>query len=243
MARVAIFLYGIACYAVSLVVFIYGAGFFVGFGTPTMLDGTPTRPFTEALAINVGLLAAFAIQHSGMARPGFKRWWTRFVPESAERSTYLLFSNIAMVAIYYYWAPMGGVIWKVPEGNAYIAVLALYGFGWALLLLATFLINHFDLFGLEQVWRKLTGRTDRVQKFHTPLLYKLVRHPIYVGWLIIFWAAPVMTGAHLVFALGLTIYILIAIRLEERDLIDAFGKQYTDYIDRTPMLVPGLRRR
>jgi methanethiol S-methyltransferase len=242
-ARLGIFLYGIACYAVSLVVFIYSAGFFVGFGTPTMLDGVPTRPLSEALAIDLALVIGFGIQHSVMARPGFKRWWTRFVPEAAERSTYLLFSCVALGALLYYWQPIGGVIWQVPDGDARTAMIALYLFGWVLLLFATFLINHFDLFGLAQVWRKLTGHTHRAPGFHTPFLYKIVRHPIYVGWLIIFWAAPTMTVAHLVFALMTTAYILIAIQFEERDLIDTFGDTYVEYRRRTPMLIPTVRRR
>jgi protein-S-isoprenylcysteine O-methyltransferase Ste14 len=242
-ARVGIFLYGIICYAVSVAVLVYGAGFIVGVATPTMLDGVPTRPFGEALAINLALLVMFSVQHSGMARPGFKRWWTRLVPESAERSTYLLFSSVALGALFYYWEPMGGILWQVPEGNLRTAIIALYLFGWVLLLFSTFLIDHFDLFGLTQVWRRLTGRTYRAPQFHTPLLYKLVRHPLYVGWLTIFWAAPTMSAAHLVFALGSTIYILIAIYFEERDMADAFGDVYLDYKRRTPMLVPGFRRR
>lgn len=240
MSRVGIFLYGLLCYAVALVVFVYGFGFIGGFLTPTMLDGPAHRPLVEALAIDLGLLLAFSLQHSGMARPAFKRWWTRIVPEAAERSTYVLVSSLAMIALFVYWQPIGGVIWDVGSGSARTALIALYTFGWVLLLYTTFLIDHFDLFGLTQVWRRLRDKSYRAPQFRTPSLYKLVRHPLYIGWLIIFWAAPVMTAAHLVFAVLTTAYILVAIPLEERDLADAFGDTYLAYKRRTPMLVPRL---
>lgn len=240
MSRIGTFLYGLMCYAVFLGVFVYAVGFIGGFLTPTLLDGTPDRPLLEALAINLGLLALFAIQHSVMARPAFKRWWTRIVPEAAERSTYVLASSLALVALFAHWAPIGGVVWDVPTGAARVGVIGLYAFGWLLLLYTTFLIDHFDLFGLAQVWRRLTGNDYRPPQFRTPSLYRLVRHPLYIGWLIIFWAAPTMTVAHLVFALMTTAYILIAIQLEERDLVAAFGNDYVAYRRRTPMLVPRL---
>jgi protein-S-isoprenylcysteine O-methyltransferase Ste14 len=244
MARVGIFLYGVLSYLVFLGVFLYGIGFIGGFVTPTTLDGEPQRPLIEALAINLGLLAAFAIQHSGMARPAFKRWWTKMVPEAAERATYVLVSSLALVALYVFWEPIGGVIWQTPAGAATTAVIALYLFGWALLLYTTFLIDHFDLFGLKQVWRALTGKPYLPPQFRMPALYKVVRHPLYVGWLIIFWSAPTMTIAHLVFAVMTTAYILIAIQLEERDLITAHS-EYREYRRSTPMLLPRLwpRRR
>ena len=240
MSRIATLIYGVLCYALFLGVFLYAIGFVGGFMTPTSLDGAPTRPLTEALAIDLGLLAAFAVQHSGMARPAFKRWWTRMVPEPAERSTYVLFSSLAMVALFALWQPIGGVVWQT-EGSGRVAVIAAYLFGWALLLYSTFLIDHFDLFGLKQVWRRLIGHAYVAPRFHTPSLYRIVRHPLYIGWLVIFWAAPIMTVAHLVFALMTTAYILIAIQLEERDMVDAFGEQYVEYRRRTPMLVPRLR--
>jgi protein-S-isoprenylcysteine O-methyltransferase Ste14 len=241
-AGAAALLYGIATYGVFLGVFIYAVGFIGGFLTPTRLDGAPTRPFWQALAIDLGLLGLFAIQHSVMARPAFKRWWTRFVPEAVERSTYVLFSSLALVALYIWWQPMGGVVWEA-IGGVRIAIVALYLFGWALLLYTTFLIDHFDLFGLKQVWRRSKGSSYEPPHFYTPSLYKLVRHPLYVGWLTIFWAAPTMTVAHLVFALATTAYILIAIQLEEHDLVDAFGERYASYRQRTPMLIPRLWRR
>src|SRR5688572_27589255 len=176
-----------------------------------------------------------------MARPAFKRWWTRIVPAAAERSTYVLASSLALIVLFVYWEPIGGVIWRVPDGAALGVIVGLYAFGWALLLYTTFLIDHFDLFGLAQVWRNLQGQSYRPPQFRTPSLYRLVRHPLYVGWLVIFWAAPTMTVAHLVFAMMTTAYILIAIRLEERDLVSAFGDDYVAYRERTPMLVPRLR--
>ena len=200
-----------------------------------------TRPFWEALAIDLGLLGLFAIQHSVMARPAFKRWWTKFVPEAVERSTYVLLSSLALVALFAWWQPIGGIVWET-TGAARTAVIALYLLGWALLLYTTFLIDHFDLFGLKQVWRRLTGASYQPPQFYTPSLYKVVRHPLYIGWLTIFWAAPTMTVAHLVFALATTAYILIAIQLEERDLVDAFGERYVNYRRDTPMLIPRLRR-
>ena len=239
MSRTAIFVYGVLCYALCLVAFVYAMGFIGGFLTPTMLDAPAQRPLGTALAVDVALLVAFALQHSIMARPAFKRWWTRIVPEAAERSTYVLASSIAVGALFTFWEPIGGVVWQT-DGAVRTAITGLYLFGWALLLYVTFLIDHFDLFGLKQVWRTLTGREYRPPQFYTPSLYKLVRHPLYIGWLTIFWAAPTMTVSHLVFALVTTAYILFAIRLEERDLVAAFGADYVAYRARTPMLVPRL---
>jgi protein-S-isoprenylcysteine O-methyltransferase Ste14 len=240
MSRIAIFAYGILCYLVFFGVFLYGIGFIGGFLTPTSLDGVPTSSFARALTADLSLLAAFALQHSGMARPAFKTWWKRFVPEAAERSTYVLLSSLALAALYVYWQPIGGVVWSVVDGAARNVVIGVYLFGWLLLLYTTFLIDHFDLFGLKQVWRRLANKTYRAPVFRTPSLYKLVRHPLYIGWLTIFWAAPTMTVAHLIFALATTAYILIAIRFEERDLESAFGNVYVDYKARTPMLIPRL---
>lgn len=239
MTRFLTFLYGLLSYAFFLVVFLYAIGFVGGFMTPTALDAAPRKPLMEALLIDLGLLTAFALQHSGMARPAFKRWWTKFVPEAAERATYVLLSSLAMVALFILWEPIGGVVWET-EGTVRSVVIGIYLFGWALLLYSTFLIDHFDLFGLTQAWRAFRGQEYRPPQFHTPSLYKLMRHPLYVGWLTIFWAAPIMTVAHLIFAVVTTLYILVAIQLEERDLEDAFGETYADYKRRTPMLLPGL---
>ena len=240
MSRISIFLYGIVSYLIFFGVFLYGIGFIGGFLTPTSLDGVPTTSLAHALTADLALLAAFAVQHSGMARPAFKVWWKRFVPEAAERSAYVLLSSLALAALYVFWQPIGGVVWSVPDGAARNIVIGLYGFGWLLLLYTTFLIDHFDLFGLKQVWRRLSNKTYRAPVFRTPSLYKIVRHPLYIGWLTIFWAAPTMTVAHLIFALATTAYILIAIQWEERDLVSAFGNVYVDYRARTPMLIPRL---
>ncbi|HYM27775.1 MAG TPA: isoprenylcysteine carboxylmethyltransferase family protein [Steroidobacteraceae bacterium] len=239
MKRVVIFVYGVLCYALSLVAFVYAVGFIGGFLTPTLLDAQPNRPLAQALGIDLALLAVFALQHSGMARPAFKRWWTRIVPEAAERSTYVLLSSLAVGAFFAFWQPTGAVIWQA-EGTTRTAIIGIYLFGWALLFYTTFLIDHFDLLGLKQVWRQLLGREYRPPQFYTPSLYRVVRHPLYIGWLTIFWAAPTMTVSHLLFALATTAYILAAIRLEERDLVDAFGDAYLAYRRRTPMLVPKL---
>ena len=243
MSRIGTLVYSFVCYAVFLAVFVYAIGFIDGFLTPTSLDAAPKIPLGAAVAIDLALLAGFAVQHSGMARPAFKRWWSRIVPEPAERSTYVLVSSLLMIALFAFWQPIGGVVWDVGQGAARNVVIGLYLFGWVLLLYSTFLIDHFDLFGLKQGWRKLTGKAYRAPQFYTPSLYKLVRHPLYVGWLVIFWAAPVMTAAHLLFALMTTAYILVAIQLEERDLVTAFGDQYVEYRRRTPMLIPRFGKR
>lgn len=240
MSRLIVFLYGILSYVIFLGVFVYAVGFIGGFLTPTTLDGAPDRPFGQALAIDLALLAAFAIQHSGMARPAFKRWWTRIVPEAAERSTYVLLSSLALIAVFILWEPIGGVIWTASAGLARDIVIGVYLFGWLLLLYTTFLIDHFDLFGLAQVWRHLRGQSYRPPQFRTPSLYRVVRHPLYIGWITLIWAAPVMTVAHLVFALMTTAYILVAIQFEERDLVTAFGSEYVAYRRRTPMIIPKL---
>lgn len=238
MSRFGTFTYGLFSYAVFFGVFLYAIGFIGGFMTPTMLDGAPRRPLAEALAIDLGLLVLFALQHSGMARPAFKRWWTKIIPEAAERSTYVLATSLLLIGLFVLWEPIGGVVWNAPEGVARTTVWVFYMLGWALLFYTTFLIDHFDLFGLKQVWRALLDKPYQAPRFHTPSLYKVVRHPLYIGWLMIFWFAPTMTMAHLVFAIVTTAYILVAIRLEERDLVTAFGEDYVQYRKQTPMLLP-----
>ena len=242
MKRAAIFIYGVACYAVSLATFLYAIGFIGNFGVPKSMDSPREVALGTALLINTGLLALFAVQHSVMARPGFKRAWTRFVPEPAERSTYVLFSSVLLLAVFWYWQPMGGVIWNIEAPAGRMAMYAAYGAGWALLFYTTFLINHFDLLGLRQVWLQLVGRPCTPVPFRTPWLYTKLRHPLYVGWFMIFWATPTMTVAHLVFALVTTAYILVAIPLEERDLVAAHP-EYSDYRKRVPMLLPFGKRR
>jgi protein-S-isoprenylcysteine O-methyltransferase Ste14 len=237
LGRVAAFFYGVACYVLFLATFLYAIGFLGNFGVPKSIDSGPQSPFTQALAINALLLGLFALQHSVMARPWFKAAWTRIVPKSVERSTYVLFSSVAMFLLFWKWQPMGGVIWNVENAYGRLALQALYASGWLTILIATFLINHFDLFGLRQVWLNLLGRTYTEIGFRTPGPYRYVRHPLYVGWLLTFWSAPVMTSAHLVFAIATTLYILAAIQLEERDLARSHG-EYAEYRRQVPMLVP-----
>lgn len=243
MKRLTILTYGVVSYALFFATFVYAIGFVGNFLAPTSLDGEPAVPLGAALLINLTLLGAFAIQHSVMARPAFKRWWTRIVPKPAERSTYNLFSSLLLIALFALWEPMGGTVWNVgnPAGRA--VLYGLFGMGWMIVLLSTFLFNHFDLFGLRQVWLYFRGREYTPLKFDTPWLYRHVRHPLYVGWLLAFWATPTMSVAHLVFALATTGYILIAIQLEERDLIGEHGRKYQDYRREVPMLIPGTRRK
>jgi methanethiol S-methyltransferase len=240
MQRLAIFIYGLACYVVFFGTFLYGIGFIGNLWVPKTMDSPRDVPFAMALAIDLGLLAVFALQHSVMARPAFKRWWTRLVPAAAERSTYVLFSSLALAALFWLWQPLGGMIWSVSHPAGVGVIHGLYVCGWLLLLYSTFLINHFDLFGLRQVWLNLAGRPYTDVPFRTPWLYRQVRHPLYVGWLMIFWATPTMTLTHLVFALMTTAYILVAIRFEERDLVDAHP-EYAEYRRRVPMLLPFKR--
>lgn len=242
MKRLTIFLYGLTCYLVFLATFLYAIGFIGNFATPTSIDAPAQAPFMTALLTNLGLLGLFAVQHSAMARPAFKRWWTRLVPVAAERSTYVLFSSLALIAMFALWQPMGGVVWRLDSPIAIGACYALYTVGWLIVLYATFLIDHFDLFGMRQVTLYLLGKPYTPVPFRTPSLYRYVRHPLYVGWLMVFWSAPTMTIAHLVFALATTAYILIAIQLEERDLVNALP-EYESYRRRVPMLVPFAKRR
>lgn len=241
--RMAILAYGALSYAVFLGVFLYAVGFIVGFGVPITLDSLPGRAFVPSLAINLGLLGLFAVQHSVMARPTFKRWWTRIIPPAAERSTYVLFSSLAMIVMFAFWQPMGGMLWSVEHTAARVVLFALGGIGWLLVLYATFLINHFDLFGLRQSWLFARGREVTPLRFKTPSAYAVVRHPLYVGWLMAFWFTPTMTVAHLVFAVTSTLYILVAIQLEERNLIEEHGESYRAYRRRVPMLIPFTKRR
>lgn len=240
--RILVFAYGLVCYAIFFATFLYALGFVGNFVVPVTLDGTPSQGTGTALAIDLGLLGLFAVQHSLMARPFFKRWLTRWIPQSAERSTYVLFSSLALILMFGFWQPLGGEVWDVRDPVGKAVLYALFGFGWLLVLVATFLINHFDLFGLRQVWLQLLGRPYRPLKFGTPGPYKLVRHPLYLGWLFAFWATPTMTGTHLLFAFMTTAYILVAIQLEERDLVDALGEDYVQYRRRVPMIVPRLHR-
>ena len=239
--RLSIFGYGLICYAVFFATFLYAIGFVGNFLVPQAIDGEPRLSFPAALLIDLGLLGLFAVQHSLMARPFFKRWLTRFIPASAERSTYVLCSSLALIALFSFWQPIGGMVWNVTDPGGRRVLYALFGFGWSLVLISTFLINHFDLFGLRQIWLQLRGRPYTPLRFGTPGPYKLIRHPLYLGWFFAFWATPTMSMTHLVFALATTAYILMAIQLEERDLIDALGDDYRRYRERVPMILPFTR--
>jgi protein-S-isoprenylcysteine O-methyltransferase Ste14 len=241
MARFAAFLYGLICYAIAFITLLYTCGFVGNFVVPRSLDAAPVLSWGNALLVDAALIGIFGIQHSVMARPGFKSWWTQFVPKPIERSTYLLFTGFCLGALFYFWQPIGGTLWHVTNTTGTAILYALFAFGWLLLLASTFWINHFDLFGLRQVWLYLRGKEYTQLTFANPGVYNYVRHPIYVGWLLAFWSTPTMTVTHLVFALITTMYILVAIQFEERDLVDIHGKAYTDYRDRVPMLIPFRR--
>ena len=240
--RIAFFAYGSFSYLIFLATFLYAIGFIGNFGVPTTLDGAARGPLAVALLIDVGLLTLFATQHSIMARKWFKEWWTRSVPKPLERSTYVLFSSLALILLFWLWRPLGGVVWSVEEPVGRFVLRASFAFGWLTVLVSTFLINHFDLFGLRQVWLYLRGRSYTTLNFGTPGPYRLVRHPLYVGWLFAFWSTPTMTFAHLLFAIATTAYILLAIQFEERDLVREHGESYEAYRRSVPMLIPFIRR-
>ncbi len=243
LGRIAAFLYGIACYLVFFATFLYAIAFLGDFPGVKSIDSGPQVPVSQALAINAALLGLFALQHSVMARPWFKRAWTRIVSPVVERSTYVLCSSAAMALLFWLWQPMGGVIWEVNDTAARFLIYGIYAAGWLLLLVATFLIDHFDLFGLRQVSFHLIGREYTGLPFRTPGLYRYVRHPIYLSWTCIFWATPRMTVAHLVFAIATTAYMLLAIRWEERDLIGIHGEAYRLYREQVPTMLPLRFRR
>ena len=236
--RTLFFAYGSISYLIFVGTFLYAICFIGNFGVPRTLDGPARGSLGVSFAIDVGLLALFAVQHSVMARKWFKDWWTRIIPRPIERSTYVLFSSLALILLFTQWWPLGGVIWSVEDPAGRLVLRGLFAFGWGLVLVSTFLINHFDLFGMRQVWRYLLGQPYNTLRFGTPGLYRHVRHPLYLGWLFTFWMTPVMTFAHLLFSVATTAYILVAIRFEERDLVREHGDSYEDYRRTVPMLVP-----
>jgi protein-S-isoprenylcysteine O-methyltransferase Ste14 len=241
MKRIAMLTYGVISYAVFFATFLYAIGFIGNLIVPKSIDSVPTTTLGTALFVNTLLLVVFAVQHSVMARPWFKRAWTRIVPEAAERSTYVLFSSLALILLFALWQPMGGLVWAVSNEAARIALYTVYGFGWLLILASTFAIDHFDLFGLRQTWRYARGVKYEPPVFKQPILYRIVRHPLYVGWFLVMWATPTMTIAHLFFAVVASLYILVAIQFEEKDLKDAHP-EYESYKQRVPMLIPALGR-
>jgi protein-S-isoprenylcysteine O-methyltransferase Ste14 len=238
MSRFIAFLYGLASYVAFFATILYAIGFVCGLVVPKTIDTGMVVPVAEALIVNLLLMSIFAIQHSVMARRQFKQWWTQFVPKSVERSTYVLFSSLALILLFWQWRPIPAVVWQIAEPQLAMAVTGLSLVGFLIVLTSTFLINHFELFGLHQVANNLTGRPMPAPRFHTPLYYKFVRHPIYLGFIIAFWAAPTMTAGHLLFAAVTTAYMFVGILLEERDLVDLFGNDYRHYRNRVSMLIP-----
>jgi methanethiol S-methyltransferase len=238
--RLAVFAYGLVSYVAFFLTFVYAVGFIGNLYVPKSMDSTARLSFWPALVVDALLLLMFAVQHSVMARPAFKELLTRFIPAAAERSTYVLCSSLLLVALFAFWQPIGGVVWNVTNPMLRNAINVVFGLGFALVFVATLLINHFDLFGLRQVTLYLAGKPYTYLEFRTPLFYRFVRHPLYVGWLIAFWATPTMTGAHLLFAVLTSVYMLTAIRWEEHDLVIVHGSKYQDYQKRVPKLIPSL---
>ncbi len=242
MSRIITLLYGVIAYAIFFATFLYAIGFVGDFIVPKTLDSGMPGNMAIAVIVDLVLLSIFAVQHSLMARAFFKRWWTRIVPPQAERSTYVIFSSLALILLYWQWRPMPEAIWSVTNPTVVTALWVIFALGWGMILISTLLIDHFELFGLRQTWAYFRGSEVPTPHFQTPLFYRFVRHPIYLGFLLAFWATPVMTYGHMLFAIATTGYILIAIRFEEHDLVTAFGDSYVEYRRRVSMIIPWPHR-
>jgi protein-S-isoprenylcysteine O-methyltransferase Ste14 len=243
MKRIPSLLYGVVCYLAFFGTILYAIGFVGNLIVPKTIDSAPQTPLIKALLVNAFLLLLFALQHSIMARPAFKKWWIKIIPEHLERSTYVLLASLCLMLMMWQWQPIGGVIWSVQNDAVKGLLLSLYILGWAIVFVSTFLINHFDLFGLRHVWLYFQGKPYAHLPFRVPIFYKYVRHPLYLGFLIAFWSTPVMTIAHLLFAILTTGYILTAIQFEEKDLQNHFGERYRNYKKLAPMIIPFSKRK
>jgi protein-S-isoprenylcysteine O-methyltransferase Ste14 len=242
--RIIAFGYGLVCYVVFLVAFLYAIGFVGNIVVPKSIDSGAAVSFGQALVIDALLLSLFAVQHSVMARQWFKRVWTKIVPKPVERSTYVLLASLILLLLFWQWQPIKGIIWDVQNSGGRVVLWTLFGIGWVLVLFSTYLIDHFELFGVKQVYEYLTSRQHQPPPFKTPSVYKIVRHPLYVGFIIAFWSTPTMTGGHLFFAAMTTAYMLVAIQFEERDLLRFHGDEYRKYREEVSMLMPlGSRKR
>lgn len=244
MTRGLYLLFALVAYSIFFATFLYLIGFVANLPQlPRTVDHGPASPLAMAAMVNIGLIALFGVQHSVMARQGFKRAWTRIVPAPVERSVYVLLASAALILLFWLWRPMPAEVWRVENAAGAAMLWGLFGLGWLIVLLSTFLINHFELFGLQQVYLHARGRAGQPPRFRTPFFYRVVRHPLYAGFFLAFWATPAMSQGHLLLALGMSAYMLIAIRYEERDLVGLFGEDYANYQRDVGMLTPRLRRR